>query len=80
MTRSSSAGERGKRGEHDFQAMEFGEAALRQRIRDASGLTEAARMGRRFPGLREDWETVTMLVGRASVDGSLQRRSAASSR
>lgn len=44
--------------EHYFQAMKFEDASLRQRIRDASGPGEAARMGRRFPGLRENWETV----------------------
>ncbi len=43
--------------EHYFQAMKFSDAALQERIRAASGPGEAARMGRRFPGLRGDWET-----------------------
>lgn len=42
--------------EHYFQAMKFEDASLRERIRTASGPGEAARMGRRFPGLRADWE------------------------
>lgn len=42
--------------EHYFQAMKFEDAGLRDRIRAAPGPGDAARMGRRFPGLREDWE------------------------
>ncbi len=42
--------------EHYFQAMKFEDPALRERIRTAPGPGEAARMGRRFPGLRADWE------------------------
>ncbi|MBV1857251.1 MAG: NADAR family protein [Nannocystaceae bacterium] len=43
--------------EHYFQAMKFADTALQERIQRASGPGEAARMGRRFPGLRADWET-----------------------
>ena len=44
--------------EHYFQAMKFEDPAQRERIRNAPGPGEAARMGRRFPGLRDDWEAV----------------------
>ncbi|MGH1343607.1 MAG: NADAR family protein [Nannocystales bacterium] len=49
-------GQRWPTTEHYFQAMKFADATLRERIRTASGPGEAARMGRRFPGLRSDWE------------------------
>lgn len=44
--------------EHYFQAMKFEDPALRERIRNAPSPGEAARMGRRLPGLRDDWEAV----------------------
>lgn len=44
--------------EHYFQAMKFDDPKLRKRIRTAAGPGEAARKGRRFPDLRDDWEDV----------------------
>lgn len=53
--------------EHYFQAMKFEDPELRARIRDAPGPGEAARMGRRFPGLRADWEAAKDDVMRAAL-------------
>lgn len=44
--------------EHYFQALKFHDSELRQRIRTAPTPGTAARLGRRSPGLREDWEEV----------------------
>ncbi len=44
--------------EHYFQAQKFADPAQRERIRTASGPGEAARLGRRLPDLRADWEQV----------------------
>ncbi len=48
--------------EHYFQAMKFDDPVLQERIRTAPGPGEAARMGRRFAGLRPDWEDVKEAV------------------
>jgi len=44
--------------EHYFQAQKFSDLASQRKIREAPGPGEAARLGRRLPGLREDWEQV----------------------
>jgi len=44
--------------EHYFQAQKFHDPDARTRIREAPGPGQAARLGRRLPGLREDWEAV----------------------
>ena len=44
--------------EHYFQAQKFHDPEVRERIRLAPGPGEAARLGRRLPGLRADWEEV----------------------
>jgi len=66
--------------EHYFQAMKFEDPALRERIRIAPAPGEAARMGRRFPGLRSDWEAVkddvmlTALRAKFGQHGGARRR------
>ena len=60
-------GQRWATSEHYFQAMKFADPALRERIRDAAGPGDAARMGRRFPGLRSDWEEVKEDVMREAL-------------
>ncbi len=51
-------GERWSTTEHYFQAQKFADPVSQQRIRDAKGPGNAARLGRRLPGLRPDWEEV----------------------
>ena len=49
--------------EHYFQAQKFADAAVRERIRKATGPMEAARMGRdRKLKLRADWESAKVGV------------------
>jgi hypothetical protein len=49
-------GQRWPTTEHCFQAQKFADPALQQKIRDAKDPGDAARLGRRLPGLRSDWE------------------------
>ena len=51
-------GERWATTEHYFQAQKFFDPASQQKIRDAKNPGDAARMGRRLPGRRNDWELV----------------------
>ncbi len=44
--------------EHYFQAQKFADPALQRQIRKTPSPMEAAQMGRRLPGLREDWDLV----------------------
>ncbi len=44
--------------EHYFQAQKFDDPGSRERIRQASGPGQAARLGRGIPGLRADWEQI----------------------
>jgi ribA/ribD-fused uncharacterized protein len=51
-------GERWPTTEHYFQAQKFDDPALHKKIREAKDPGDAARLGRRLPGLRSDWEQV----------------------
>jgi ribA/ribD-fused uncharacterized protein len=44
--------------EHYFQAQKFADPESQRRIREAGDPGNAARLGRRLPGLRSDWEQV----------------------
>ena len=44
--------------EHYFQAQKFDDPESQRRIREAKDPGDAARLGRRLPGLRSDWEQV----------------------
>jgi ribA/ribD-fused uncharacterized protein len=60
-------GERWQTTEHYFQASKFADPELQRRVREAETPGEAARLGRRLPGLREDWEQVKEDVMRAAL-------------
>ncbi|MFO7563611.1 MAG: NADAR family protein [Enhygromyxa sp.] len=51
-------GQRWPTTEHYFQAQKFSEPELQTRIRETKKPGDAARLGRRLPGLRSDWEQV----------------------
>jgi ribA/ribD-fused uncharacterized protein len=51
-------GQRWPTTEHYFQAQKFADPALQAKIRSAKDPGDAARLGRRLPGLRSDWEQV----------------------
>lgn len=51
-------GQRWPTSEHYFQAQKFADPALQAKIRSAKDPGDAARLGRRLPGLRSDWEQV----------------------
>jgi ribA/ribD-fused uncharacterized protein len=51
-------GERWQTTEHYFQACKFANLELQRQVREAKTPGDAARLGRRLPGLREDWEQV----------------------
>lgn len=51
-------GQRWPTSEHYFQAQKFNDPETREKIRTAPGPGAAARLGRRLPGLRSDWEEV----------------------
>lgn len=51
-------GQRWATTEHYFQAQKFADPEAQERIRQAKGPGDAARLGRRLPGLRSDWEQV----------------------
>jgi ribA/ribD-fused uncharacterized protein len=51
-------GQRWPTTEHYFQAQKFADPALQAKIRNAKDPGDAARLGRRLPGLRSDWEQV----------------------
>ncbi|KIG14846.1 GTP cyclohydrolase II [Enhygromyxa salina] len=48
--------------EHYFQAQKFEDPKLREQVRLAPGPGPAAKLGRRLPGLRSDWEQVKEAV------------------
>jgi ribA/ribD-fused uncharacterized protein len=59
--------------EHYFQAQKFADLAVRERVRQASGPGDAARLGRRLPGLRADWEEVKEDVMRAALRAKFEQ-------
>ena len=51
-------GQRWRTTEHYFQAQKFEDPEVRERVRQTKAPGDAARLGRRLPGLRADWEAV----------------------
>jgi hypothetical protein len=59
--------------EHYFQAQKFEDPALREQVRQAAGPGDAARLGRRLPGLRADWEQVKEAVMLAALRAKFEQ-------